>query len=151
MHTRSTLALPLIAIAAIATPARADSTQIGGGRTAIVEVGQPHRVPSALDSVPHPWPGTALSLSAIGAALPVAIAARPNPHSNNGGYFYAMLGAEIVTPAAGHLYAGLNQRAVIGMATRAAGVAIAAGGHGAFSASEFTNGALAVVFGTTMV
>ena len=148
--------VPLAAIAAIAPPAHAkdrDATQIGGGRGAVIELGAPKRIPTALDSVPHPWPGIALSLSALGAAVPVAIASTPHAHGDNRAYAAAVLLAEVVTPSAGHLYAGLTRRALIGMAPRAVGtgIALAAGLASNTSSSDFTYSDLAIVFGATMV
>src|SRR5689334_17156196 len=126
MIRRWRVRVALAMIAAASTSASAARADDSSQRGALIEIGKPPRVPSALDSVPHPWPGRALLLSAVGTAVPIAIATRPHPHSEGRNYFLAMLGAEIVTPAAGHLYAGLGRRAAAGMVARGVGFGIAA-------------------------
>jgi len=146
------LLLPLMLLT---TPARAgdhDAASAGTGRHAMVELGAPKRVPTALDSVPHPWPGVALALSAVGAAVPVVLGSMPHANADNTTVLTAVMVAEVITPAAGHLYAGLGRRALIGVTTRAIGAAIAvAGVNAAEGSSDFTYADLAALFGVTMV
>lgn len=117
--------------AADAAPAPAD-TAYHGGRRAIIEVGLPRREPTALDSIPHPWPGRALLFSAVGTALPIVVATLPSDASNDSrrATFLTMLALEIVTPAAGHLYARIPREAVAGIVVRGLGFAILASGAG---------------------
>ncbi|HTM57334.1 MAG TPA: hypothetical protein VL123_02845 [Candidatus Udaeobacter sp.] len=145
---RGRVALAMIAAAwAFASVSADDSSHRG----ALIEIGKPPRIPSALDSVPHPWPGRALLLSAVGTAVPIAIATRPHPHSESRNDFLAILGAEIVTPAAGHLYAGLGRRAAAGMVARGLGFGIAAAALPSESSGDITYGALAAVMGMVIV
>jgi hypothetical protein len=144
------------------SPARAgaagDSLDLGAPRRAIVEVGLPPRAPSPLDSVPHPWPGVALGLSTVGTAAPlIAMGAASEPHSDSG-IALGILAAEIVTPSAGHLYAGLTHRAGIGMMVRAVGYGVLAAGAaaqglwpGQTESSDFTYGVPAMVLGAAIM
>ena len=68
-------------------------------RGAIIERGVQHAAPSALDSVPHPWPGAALRLSAVGTALPIAIVSSANTRGHDPRNGLAALGADVITPA----------------------------------------------------
>ena len=125
-------------------------------RTAIIQLDHPPQVPTALDSVPHPWPGAALLMSAVGVALPIVVADRANRTHSGGAPFMAMLAAEVVTPSAGHLYAGLTHRAAIGMAVRGVAFGIAAAGGasaGMWSNSgpaDYTPAILVVLLGASI-
>jgi hypothetical protein len=140
-----------------ATPS--DSLNLGAPRRAIVEVGLPPRTPSALDSVPHPWPGIALTLSAVGTAAPLLVmGAVSKTHSSDGTIALGILATEIVTPSAGHFYAGLWRRAGTGMAVRAVGYGLLAGGAaaqglwpGQTESSEFTGGIYVIVLGAAIM
>lgn len=117
--------------------ARAD-TAYSGPRRALLEIGLPRRVPAALDSIPHPWPGVAMLLAAAGTALPVAAAGAANARDHDLGRTLGWAAVGVVTPSAGHLYAGLHRRALKAMVFRAAllgGIALASNG---FDDGEFT-------------
>ena len=148
MIRRRVSAALLVATIGLAVPAHADDAN---QRRAIVELGRPRHVPSALDSVPHPWPGRALLLSAAGTAIPIAIATRPHPHSEARSLLVAMLAAETITPAAGHLYAGLGRRALAGIAVRGIGFGITVAGLPPENSDDITYGALAALFGMVMI
>jgi hypothetical protein len=147
------VALSLVALVVGGCPGAAAGATAAVERKAIVQIGGPRHVPSALDSVPHPWPGRALLLSAAGAALPVVLVTLPgHQDSNRRPLFFSALAAEVVTPAAGHLYAGLTRRAGIGMIARAVGFGVAiAGGVNRQSSEDLTYGDLAMLFGATMI
>ncbi len=137
---------PLLALVAVlalnAAPAWA-------GRRALIEIGLPPEPPTALDSIPHPWPGRALLLTAAGTALPIALTTGPHQHGENRAI---LLGAaELFTPAAGHLYAGLPRRALKGIAARAAGFALVGSGIAGMDNSEFDWGDVRVLAGFTVM
>jgi len=139
---------------AAAADAASDTLNLGAPRRALVEVGLPPRVPSALDSVPHPWPGIALTLSAVGTAAPILLMGAANKTNSDAGIALGILATEIVTPSAGHLYAGLPRRAAIGMAVRAVGYGLLAAGAasqglwpGQAESSEFTYGIVVMMVG----
>jgi hypothetical protein len=122
MKARSLLSgLVLASLLPAMTPAFAHADPAHG---AIVDIGRPPRVPTALDSMEHPWPGVALALSAAGTAAPI-VAMSSLSGTRSQGLGVALLAAEIVGPSAGHLYAGLGRRAAIGIITRCAGFGIA--------------------------
>jgi len=152
MRMRAPLALAL-ALAVLAPPARAHAA--AGG--ALIQPGRPRHVPTALDSVPHPWPGVALVLSATGTALPVVIADAARRHDRDPRIGLAALAAEIVMPAAGHIYAGLGRRAALGVGVRAASFGIVAAGAataGYWSGEtsyELTWGHLVVLGGAVLI
>jgi len=138
---------------------RTDESSAGpiAARTAIVEADAPPRVPTALDSVPHPWPGIALALSAAGTAAPiVALGLMPHNDSNRN-LALAIVGTEIVTPSFGHLYAGLSRRAVTGMVVRGVGfgIVIAAGASNGWwsgdGSTDFSNASIAALLGATIM
>ena len=147
------IALPLVALIVGGCPGAAADASAAVERRALIQIGGPRHVPSALDSVPHPWPGRALCLSAVGAALPVVLVTLPgHQDSNRRPLFFGALAAEVITPAAGHLYAGLTRRAGVGMIARAVGFGIAiAGGVNRQSSEDLTYADLAALFGATMV
>lgn len=129
-RARGLLGLSALALGAAlaAGPARAapdSSATPTTGRRAVIEIGLPPATPSALDSIPHPWPGRALLLSAAGTLAPIALLAGGDGDDATGRAM-AAAALEVATPAAGHLYAGLTRRALIGMAVRAVGFGLAA-------------------------
>jgi hypothetical protein len=155
-------AIALEAVHGTQSPARAgapsDSLNLGAPRRAIVEVGLPPRTPSPLDSVPHPWPGVALTLSAVGTAAPLVVMGVASKSHSDAGIALGILATEIVTPSAGHLYAGLMRRAGIGIAVRAVGYGVLAAGAaaqglwpGQSETSDFTYGVLAMALGATIM
>ncbi len=157
MRAMLALVLGLAALASNAGAAAPASHDAARGRGAIIERGLPHAAPTALDSVPHPWPGVALLLSAVGTALPVAIASSASTRDHDPRIGLAALGAEVITPAAGFLYGGLARRGAIGMGVRALGfgiVALAAAPDGYWrgeTSSDFGPGILVMVLGAAVV
>jgi hypothetical protein len=132
-----------------AASAPADSAYVGP-RRALIEVGLPRRVPAALDSIPHPWPGRALILSTLGSVVPllVASAVGENEHDLRTEAALTAVVAEVFTPSAGHLYAGQGRRALYGMAGRAVGAGMILAGVAAHEgSSEFDGGVAGILFG----
>jgi hypothetical protein len=135
----SRLILPLVMCFAghAAFAAEPSATSATQERPAVISIGQPHHVPTALDSVPHPWPGVALSLSAAGLAVPIVLAGSWSKTQSGAMPLMVALAAEVLTPSAGHLYAGLTHRAAIGVLAR--GMAFGVAAAGAASAGLWTN------------
>ena len=135
------LAVALALALALAPNARAsssaDSTTSPRGvavasRSALFEFGARRERPAALDSIPHPWGGVAATLTAAGIAVPALVIGRSlGPGEADRGLFAVGCALAVVTPAAGHLYAGLGARARTGMIVRTAGVAVLAATVGA--------------------
>jgi hypothetical protein len=80
---------------------------------------------TVLDSIPHPRPGVALAMSAVGVLAPLAggtlltdIPARAS------GPAWVILACGVISPSAGYLYAGLNRRALIASGVRGVGFGI---------------------------
>ena len=95
--------------------------------------------------MPHPWPGIALTLSAVGTAVPIVFMTKVGRSESDAGLVLGILATEIVTPSAGHLYGGLPRRAMKGMVARGVGyglLATGAAGQGLWpgqtESSEFT-------------
>jgi hypothetical protein len=153
------LLIAALAIAGAASPARSASLEPGHdvARQAMIESGVPQPAPTALDSVPHPWPGIALSLSVVGTAAPVVVALEANRHERNPGVVLSMFAVEILSPSAGHLYAGLNRRAVKSMIARGIGFGILAAGGASNDTwsgtehSDITTGDFAILLGATVM
>lgn len=118
------LVLALLAAGLAVTGGPAMSAEPPSGRRAIIEIGLPPREPAALDSIPHPWPGRALLLSAAATAIPIVVWTRPGQHGE--GALLLIAGTEVVAPSLGHLYGGLAPRAFKGMAVRAAAFGLTA-------------------------
>ena len=96
-------AAPSFATTPEAAPAFAQSADPNPPRAAIVQLDRPRHVPTALDSVAHPWPGRALVFSALGTASPVLIAESFRHTTWSSGLATTVLVGEIVGPSAGHL------------------------------------------------
>jgi hypothetical protein len=149
------LLIAALAIAGAASPARSASLEPGHdvARQAMIESGVPQPAPTALDSVRHPWPGIALSLSVVGTAAPIVLMGVASRSNSDARAALGLLAAEIVTPAAGHLYAGLFPRAGVGIVTRAVGfgaMAIGAASEGVWNdqtSSDFGGGAFLMLLG----
>lgn len=127
-------------------------------REAMIESGLTKPGPSALDSVPHPWPGIALLLSAVGTAAPILVASSVAKTQSDAGITLGILATEVVTPSAGHVYAGLWRRAGVGMIWRGVGYGLlltGAGMQGLFPAqtesSDFGWGIPVMILGTTVM
>jgi hypothetical protein len=127
------------------------------GRGAVVDLNPAPYVPTALDSVKHPWPGVALTLSAVGTAIPIVAMTRPHASDGEFSTTFIWLATEVVTPATGHLYAGLGKRALEGVTVRAVGLGMVAVGSvnaglwDSSSSSDVTWGAIIVVLGGTVM
>jgi hypothetical protein len=97
---------------------------------AILDFDPPPRTHSALDSIPHPWPGIATLISVAGTAVPIVAATEVNKRHRDNVFTFVMLASEVVTPAAGHLYGGVGRKAVRGAVIRGLGFAMIAGAAG---------------------
>lgn len=160
MHAPHMLLLIVaLAIAGAAGPARCAALEPGHdvARQAMIESGVPQPVPTALDSVPHPWPGIALSLSVVGTAAPLLVMGAASRTHSDTRMQLGILATEIVTPSAGHFYGGLTRRALIGTGVRAVGygvLAIGAASEGLWtneSTSDFGGGAVLIVLGAAIM
>jgi hypothetical protein len=129
----------------------------GAQRGAVIDLSATPYVPTALDSVAHPWPGIALTLTAVGTAIPIVAMTRPGASDHEFSTTFIWLATEVVTPASGHLYAGLGKRALEGMTVRAVGLGMVAAGSvnaglwDSSSSSDVTWGAFLVVLGGTVM
>jgi hypothetical protein len=154
------LLIAALAIAGAASPARSASLEPGHdvARQAMIESGVPQPAPTALDSVPHPWPGVALSLSVVGTAAPILVMTSVGKTQSDAGVVLGILATEIVTPSAGHLYAGLTHRALVGMGVRAVGYGVVAAGAysqglwpGQVESSDFTYAVIVIGLGSAIM
>ena len=153
------LLIAALAIAGSANPARSAALEPGHdvARQAMIESGLPQPAPTALDSVPHPWPGIALSLSVVGTAAPLLVMGAVSKTHSDTRIQRGILATEIVTPSAGHFYAGLTRRALIGTSVRAVGygvLALGAASEGLWSnenSSDFGGGAVLLLIGPTLM